>query len=267
MSRFASVAGEQVTDLIGRIAEPGRFTRGRALFRKGSVSDLVVVDRSIAASVRGSRGDRYDTSIATTPAPPGVARQIAQAIAQAQGRDEAGHPGIEELLAEGVGVCPGEVDLGFNCDCADWDEPCKHVVAVLLAFADRVDLDLTELLRWRGVDLLAPEPTEPEPTEPDSRSAKLSELEALLGHTALRVPKGRAGVREPKPPTADPALAEFLGVGRTIDPVDVSDLAAPAPLFADVQLGPLADLGPELAMALAIIADGLDVFGNGGNRG
>ena len=39
----------------------------------------------------------------------------------------------------------------------------------------------------------------------------------------------------------------------TLDPVDVSEIAAPAQLFVDVQLGPLADLGPELAKAVATI--------------
>ena len=58
---------------------------------------------------------------------------------------------------------------------------------------------------------------------------------------------------EPPPSALEPALAEFLGVDWKLDPVDVSGIAAGAPLFAGIELGPLADLGPELAKALAII--------------
>ncbi len=293
MSRFVSLAGEQVAELADRSAEPGRLSRGRALFRKGSVSDLSIVEGSVIASVRGSEGDDYETTIGTALAPPGVLREVAQA------QDPESHRSIEDLIGDGVDVCPRDMDLAFACDCADWDEPCKHVVAVLLAFADRVDLDGAELLRWRGIDLspastgrpvtrevkrertrpatpsrpkaasqARPTPTadpEPElPTRsqvwspgaadgPDDRTAKLSELEALLGDTVLRVPTAEDEDQESSSAELEPALAEFLGVGMTIEPIDLSNIAAPAPLFADVQLGPLADLGPELAKALAAI--------------
>ncbi|MEL6984299.1 MAG: hypothetical protein AAFO29_17870, partial [Actinomycetota bacterium] len=181
------------------------------------------------------------------------------------------------------------------------------VVALLLAFADRVDLDEVELLRWRGIDpsgTTAPaagEPErEPQPTsrsrparssasaggEPDTpsngtppasrrqapaepttphaagpppgdeadRSAKLSELKSLLGDTAMRPTADDGPKAAPRPSVLDPALADFLGLDVELDPLDLSDLAPPAPLFASMELGPLADLGPELAEALAIIA-------------
>lgn len=295
MSRFVSLAGAQVAELADRSAEAGRLSRGRTLFRKGSVSDLSVSEGSIIASVRGSEGDEYETTIGTALAPPGVIRQLGQA------QDPENHRSIEDLIDDGLEICPRDMDLAFGCDCADWDEPCKHVVAVILAFADRVDLDESELLRWRGIDLSVLERTtaEPQPevqpkpaatprhrlrrrSEPESgdessenenpdvdhgavgeevdgdRTAKLSELEALLGNTVMRVPPtGDDNASDPDAApivaSIDPAMAKFLGVGTTITPVDVSEIPAPAPLFADVQLGPLADLGPELATAVAAI--------------
>jgi hypothetical protein len=51
-------------------------------------------------------------------------------------------------------------------------------------------------------------------------------------------------------------MAAFLGVGSDLEPPDLGDLAA-APLFTGVELGPLAQLGPELAAAMTIIADRL----------
>lgn len=278
MSRFLTGAGEKVAELAERAAEPGRLSRGRALFRKGSVTDLAITEGSVTASVRGSKGDDYETTISTVPAPPGVRRQIAQ---EAQGDRS-----VDDLIDDGIDVCPREIDLGFACDCADWDEPCKHVVAVFLAFADRVDLDESALLHWRGID--APGlpgttsgarsgnedshgpsrsatarrvPTASPSTAPrrtsstGDRTARLSELESLLGDTVVRVPSDDDGAGAGRgPSTLEPALAEFLGVGMELDPVDSAGLAAPAPLFTGVELGPLADLGPELARALATIS-------------
>lgn len=261
MSRFVSLAGRQVAELADRAADSGRLSRGRALFRKGSVSDLTVTQGSIIASVRGSGGDDYEATVGTTLAPPGVLRQIARS------RSADAHQTIDGLVSDGVQVVPKDIDLAFGCDCPDWDEPCKHVVALLLAFADRVDLDETELLRWRGIDLSASTDDPPEPAdepamsdaEPADRLARLSELEALLGDTVVRVPPtGDSESAEADRQTLDPALADFLGIDRAIEPIEVTQIPAPTPLFTEMQLGPLADLGPELADALAMIASRLE---------
>ncbi len=272
MSRFATVAGERVAELAELCADAGRLSRGRTMFRKGSVGELSIIEGSVIASVVGSGGDEYETTVGTALASPSVVRQVVQ------GYDPANPRGIDDLIDGGIDVCPRESDLAFACDCADWDEPCKHVVALLLALADRVDLDETELFRWRGIDPTdgpdGASPTSRRPTgagategspqdQQDSRTAKLSELEALLGDTRMRVPADDAdrqarvdGGRSA--PAIDPVYAEFLGIDMTLEPIDVTDIAAPAPLFNDVQLGPLADLGPELAAALGIIVAGLE---------
>lgn len=263
MSRFVSVAGERVAELAERCADDGRFSRGRTLFRKGSVSDLAIVEGSVLASVLGSGGHEYETTVSTALASPGVMRQVAQSF------DPANPLGIDELIGDGIEICPGEIDLAFACDCPDWDEACKHVVAVMLAFADRVDLDETELLRWRGVDLSntgsSAEAARPAPaSEQKARTAKLSELQTLLGDTAMRArasndtASGDPASQDRSTSVIEPALAEFLGIDMMLEPIDVSNIAAPAPLFPDAQLGPLADLGPELANALAIISQRLD---------
>ena len=294
MSRFISPSGEAIADLVELTADDGRLSRGKALFRKGSVSDLVVTEGSITASVRGSQGDDYQATISTTLAPPGVRRQVADR--SASGRS------VDDLISDGIEVCPREIDLVFDCDCPDWDEPCKHVVAVFLAFADRVDLDDAQLLRWRGLDPPPPSgPTSTTATAPgggtdpadgpsdgqhraevagarprrprsvdggqagddeagddEDRSTRLSRLESLLGDTAVRVPAADDRATEPSVTTLEPALADFLGVGSELEPLDVSDLGTTTPLFAGVELGPLADLGPALSEALAIIADRLE---------
>jgi hypothetical protein len=257
MSGFLSRASQRLAELAELSADEGRLARGRALFRKGAVSDLLVTEGSIIASVRGSRGDGYETTVSTSLAPPGVRRQVADS--SGDGRD------IDEMIDDGIDVCPREIDLGFDCDCPDWDEPCKHVVAVVFAFADRVDLDEAQLLRWRGVDPppLAPstsrQPRSNRRTEapaPAHRAARISRLESLLGDTAVRVPAAGDDESGPPPSALDPALSEFLGVDLKLDPIGLASPAAD-PLLTGVELGPLADLGPELARALTIIADRL----------
>jgi uncharacterized Zn finger protein len=273
MSRFVSRAGEQVAELAELSTDAGRLSRGRALYRKGAVSDLFISEGSVIGSVRGSKGDGYEATISTVLAPPGVRREVARG-------SEMGWS-IDDLIDDAIDVVPREIDLGFSCDCADWEEACKHVVALFLAFTDRVDLDETELLHWRGIDFskaagagsgneepVAASAAEPrvarqptpikrrEAAEAGDRTARLSKLESLLGDTAMRKPTGSKA--EPRPPTLDPALAEFLGVDSELDPVDVSGIATVAPLFASVELGPLADLGPELAKAMAIITARLE---------
>jgi uncharacterized Zn finger protein len=297
MSRFLSTAGEQVAELAASYAEGGRLSRGKTLFRKGAVSDLSIGEGSLIASVRGSEGDDYETTVGTVLAPPGIIRQVLQEYNPDDPRS------IDLLLGAGVEICPRDSDLAFGCDCADWDELCKHVVAVLLAFADRVDLDETVLLMWRGIDLSAaaeqqpespttapastPQPrrrkrpqeeapaseqsspasTRPAPSasppatddqppgdeDAAARTVSRSELEALLGDTIVKVPNTGAE-DEASSPSLPPGFAEFFGVGMVIEPPDVSAINPPDLLFQEMHLGPLADLGPELATALSIIA-------------
>jgi hypothetical protein len=40
--------------------------------------------------------------------------------------------------------------LRIECSCPDWDEPCKHAVAVLLELAERVGDDPDLLTTWRS---------------------------------------------------------------------------------------------------------------------
>jgi hypothetical protein len=269
MNRFVSLAGERIGDLIGHVAESGRLARGRALFRKGAVLDLSVTSGTLLAEVRGSTGGSYETTVAASLATPGVIREVAD------GYDPRDRRSIDHLLHDGVQITPRVTDLAFSCTCADWEEPCKHAIAVLFAFADRVDLDEVELLRWRGIDYSTPsasttddepddlldrEPDDADRTSPKrnrSRSADVGELRGLLGDTAPAFGPGRRRKRRLTPPRPEPspALTEFLGRGHRPEPVEVPEFSAAAPLFAEPLDGVLVDVGPRLAEALAIIAD------------
>jgi hypothetical protein len=53
--------------------------------------------------------------------------------------------------AAGVELFPTSWDdLRANCSCPDWENPCKHIAAVLYLFADQLDADPWLVLAWRG---------------------------------------------------------------------------------------------------------------------
>jgi hypothetical protein len=273
VSRFVSLAAERLESLAGHSAEAGRLARGRALFRKGAVGELVVTDGLVTARVQGSQTDGYETTVATTAASRGVIREVSQ------GYDRADSASMDRLIADGVTVCPRAVDVAYSCSCPDWEEPCKHAVATLLAFAERVDLDDDQLLLWRGIThpangevSLGSAPVGPlddsangtangspaEPADPaQARRSQLGHLRRLLGDTAPNR-AGRSVPADPPPAPLDPAMADFLGHDATIEPVDFDPSPAPTPLFTGTLPGPLADLGPELADAIEVIARQLD---------
>jgi hypothetical protein len=59
---------------------------------------------------------------------------------------------LEEVFgAAGVALFPRTwKELRARCSCPDWENPCKHIAAVLYVFADQLDTDPWLLLAWRG---------------------------------------------------------------------------------------------------------------------
>jgi hypothetical protein len=61
-------------------------------------------------------------------------------------------PDLEDVFgAAGVALFPRAwKELRARCSCPDWENPCKHIAAVLYVFADQLDADPWLLLAWRG---------------------------------------------------------------------------------------------------------------------
>ena len=59
---------------------------------------------------------------------------------------------LEEVFNDaGVALFPATWgDVRANCNCPDWENPCKHIAAVLYVYADLLDADPWLLLLWRG---------------------------------------------------------------------------------------------------------------------
>lgn len=120
--------------LAAEVADPERYRRGRVYARNGSVTDLQVRRGEVRGSVQGSRAQPY---------------QVVLMVHRASGG------------RAGTGWIPSRGELAARCSCPDDVPACKHSVAVLLRFAERV-ADRPDLLAlWLDVDqakLLASSP-------------------------------------------------------------------------------------------------------------
>lgn len=137
MSRLINAEAQELAELAAVLAEGARLSRGRQYQKRGQVTDLMVEPEAVTASVRGSRDEPYDVTIACK-----VAGQNERTAAE----------------VDPTAVVPKALDVAFTCHCPDWGDPCKHGVAVLLEFAREVDDNPSLLLQWRGIDDLIPPP-------------------------------------------------------------------------------------------------------------
>jgi hypothetical protein len=116
-------------------ADPARFRRGKAYVVDNAVLRLEVSAGVLRASVVGSRSTPYEVtvSVQTIPRPAtltsaGVQREQIATLA----------PQSDELLA--------------SCTCPDFDDPCKHAVAALLALSSALVARPELLVEWRCGD-------------------------------------------------------------------------------------------------------------------
>lgn len=134
-----------------------RMQRGRRYARKGQVLSLDVHTATIAAQVQGSRRTPYLVTVSLPEPTPKQWKAIDAAMRAKIGfvaRLLAGEvpPDLEEVFgASGVALFPRTwKELRARCSCPDWENPCKHIAAVLYVFADQLDTDPWLLLAWRG---------------------------------------------------------------------------------------------------------------------
>lgn len=148
---------QRFTEVLESYGLGARMQRGRRYARAGQVLSLQVRTATIAAQVQGSRRTPY---LVTISLPEPTAEQWA-AIDDGM-RSKVGF--VARLLA---GEVPTDLEAVFeraqvplfprtwnelraDCSCPDWENPCKHIAAVLYVFADQLDADPWLLLSWRG---------------------------------------------------------------------------------------------------------------------
>ncbi|MFC5819742.1 SWIM zinc finger family protein [Nonomuraea harbinensis] len=210
-------------DILERVCDRGRLSRGRGYARAGQVLSIDLSPGLVSAAVQGSRRTPYEVTIAIEAYGEERWETLESAIAeQAVYRAKllAGEmpEEIEELFAS-VGVDLFPRDLGMDCSCPDWGFPCKHVSAVLYLLAESFDEDPFLVLAWRGrgraelLGSLAARPAAGVPAVADVPFAeRLADFYTPGGsaHPPERRPAGSDLLPRLFPPPAD--LAAPLGV-------------------------------------------------------
>lgn len=230
-----------------------RMQRGRRYARAGQVLSLDVQAGMLVAQVQGSRRTPYVVTVAAAPPSPQQWVTLDAALASRVGfvarllAGEVPHDLEDVFRAASVELFPRSwAQLDARCNCPDWENPCKHIGAVLYVFADRLDDDPWLLLAWRG----------------RSRDQLLEPMRARAGGGALEAGSAIApwwpfgdGARLPVGPA--PVADAF---GEAPDPPD-SVLRRLVPLEVDVGGTPVADL---FAAAYAIVCgSGIDAESHG----
>ena len=238
-------------DLASRCAEGQRFRRGRKYQRNQKVTDLVVGPGEAVALVHGSRPEPYEASVATRLAPDHIVDDVI-AIASEVGP----FASVEHAIERDVDLLPAVREVAFSCTCPDWEEPCKHAVAVMLVLADAVGDDPALLLRWRGIpveDLPVPPaslPTAPPPAARPPRAPSLPPPVAL--------PPASPAPPVGPPPEPDPPIRPVVSLAVPEDgpdPFFTGDVPESGPLLAG--LDELEEL-PDPFTRVRLVSDGVD---------
>lgn len=116
---------------VAGMADPARFRRGKAYVADKAVTRLEVSPGRLVANVLGSRASPYQVIVAVST----VDRPLL-------GSPEAFRQNINQLTPEAD-------EFSVSCTCPDWDDPCKHAVAALLAFANELVVRPELLVAWR----------------------------------------------------------------------------------------------------------------------
>ncbi len=147
------------TEVLERYGVGGRMQRGRRYARAGQIVSLTVGDGRVDAVVQGSRAQPYRCRLAPVPLRDAEWDSVIDALAARAAyaaRLLAGEmpTDIEEVFAAtGVPLFPRTwADVRAACTCPDWENPCKHLAAVLYLLAEQFDVDPFLVLAWRGRD-------------------------------------------------------------------------------------------------------------------
>ncbi|MBL9105285.1 MAG: SWIM zinc finger family protein [Myxococcales bacterium] len=160
--------------VVGWGADSARRTRGRELLGEGAVGPLRVEAGRIVAEVAGSRV--YTVQLVVRP-PSRWERESMRELLLTPA--DARHPGA--LTSDGLILLDALVrTMVVTCTCPDgWG--CKHAVAAVLAFADRLDAESTALLvLWGMAEAAVDDAFTLRPLAPD-RVALTGDLGALFG--------------------------------------------------------------------------------------
>ena len=128
------LAASLLSVTVAGLADPQRFRRGKAYLADNAIARLELSEGVLLATVVGGRPEPYHVTITVeTVTRPDDLGQV----------PERAH--VARLIPRGE-------ELLCSCTCPDWDDPCKHGVAALLALAGELGSRPELLITWRCGD-------------------------------------------------------------------------------------------------------------------
>ena len=148
-----STAADWLTDLAFAQADSGRLSRGRGYYQGGHVINVEFVPGSITAKVIGSQPQPFSVAIMFPPRTDPQLARLPDLISQLDGGIQAVRSGqfSPDMLKILFGGHPYKAR--YYCDCPDKAKVCKHIVATMMAAADRVAADPGLVFQLRGLNL------------------------------------------------------------------------------------------------------------------
>ena len=131
------------------LIDPNRLPRGRTYARQDRVRNIELSPGELRAQVWGSRDVPYTTTLSMRVLTNSEWDMVLD-LAMTKASNVAALLAGEVPKEIGDHVLPDRGDLGPECSCPDWAEPCKHVAALCYVAADMFDADPFALLTLRG---------------------------------------------------------------------------------------------------------------------
>lgn len=228
---------------VAAFADPSRLARGRAYAADHAVQRIEVSAGALVATVQGGQPNPYLTTVhvATVPKPELV--------------------GFDALRKHFNELVPEGAQFSSVCTCPDWDAPCKHAVAALVAFAHELIGRPELLVEFRCHDhreeraAFGGRAKTPAPgaRTPGAGTTSASTPDAGSGrHLRLAASNGdRVTVASALKPWERPEWTTFLGAPPPLEP----ELPDERAKVGHSLLGAI-DIGAWLTSALDELADG-----------
>ncbi|QGU01757.1 hypothetical protein CKALI_04390 [Corynebacterium kalinowskii] len=141
-----------IRDIFHDAADEGRISRGKAYARNGNVVAFDVQRDRVIGAVAGSQLEPFHVEVVFPHRDSSDIGTVTSALLGAPGRLEGARHGrltpdmVTTLLADAPS------DVRMMCDCPDRSLCCKHAVAVLDTFADKVAANPALLFELRGLN-------------------------------------------------------------------------------------------------------------------
>lgn len=187
------LAASLLSVTVAGMADPPRFRRGKGYLADNAVARLDLSEGVLLATVLGGRPEPYHVTIT---------------VQTLDRPDDLGQAPERSHVAR---LIPRGEELLCSCTCPDWDDPCKHGVAALLALAAELGPRPELLILWRCGD-------------PDARPRTRVGSRAKAERHLRLVPPA-----PPPSPYETPEWREFVGEGVAVPYCAVADEALPLP--------------------------------------